>query len=158
MSLATPTHVHSKRDGQKFKAATELTTVTCATCSMLYAIPSGLHRAAREWAGDRDDGRGWKLCCPVGHTWWYTGKKTRAERLEEQLRVALLQSQAERDLREDTERRLRAQKGATTKAKKRAAAGVCPCCGRSFVQLRRHMASQHPDVLAEHNITPQEEG
>ena len=38
--------------------------------------------------GDRDDGRGWKLCCPVGHTWWYTGKQTEAERMKEQLERA----------------------------------------------------------------------
>lgn len=42
----------------------------------------------------------------------------------------------------------------TTRAKKRAATGTCPCCGRSFVQLRRHMAAKHPDHLAEHGITP----
>lgn len=39
----------------------------------------------------------------------------------------------------------RAEKGAKTKAKQRHAAGVCPCCTRSFKQLRRHMASQHPE-------------
>jgi hypothetical protein len=53
-----------------------------------------------------------------------------------------------------TERRLRAQKGATTRAKKRAVAATCPCCGRSFSQLRRHMAAKHPEALAEHGIAP----
>jgi DNA repair exonuclease SbcCD ATPase subunit len=53
-------------------------------------------------------------------------------------------AQAERDLREDTERRLSAQKAQTTKARKRAAAALCPCCNRSFVQLRRHMETKHP--------------
>jgi uncharacterized protein (UPF0212 family) len=23
--------------------------------------------------------------------------------------------------------------------------GVCPCCNRSFAQLRRHMAAKHPE-------------
>jgi hypothetical protein len=35
------------------------------------------------------------------------------------------------------------------KARKRAAAALCPCCNRSFVQLRRHLASQHPDYKGE---------
>lgn len=25
------------------------------------------------------------------------------------------------------------------------ACGVCPCCNRSFTNVRRHMTSQHPD-------------
>lgn len=28
---------------------------------------------------------------------------------------------------------------------RRIAAGVCPCCRRSFTDLARHMSSQHPD-------------
>jgi hypothetical protein len=32
-----------------------------------------------------------------------------------------------------------------TRIKKRVAAGVCPCCNRSFKDLARHMAGQHPD-------------
>jgi DNA repair exonuclease SbcCD ATPase subunit len=31
------------------------------------------------------------------------------------------------------------------KLRTRAAAGVCPCCGRTFKQLARHMQSKHPD-------------
>jgi hypothetical protein len=64
------------------------------------------------------------------------------------LQRARERAQAERDLREDTERRLSAQKGATTRAKKRHAAAVCPCCNRSFVQLRRHMENKHPGYVA----------
>lgn len=29
--------------------------------------------------------------------------------------------------------------------RRRTAAGVCPCCNRSFVQLARHMKTKHPD-------------
>jgi hypothetical protein len=36
-----------------------------------------------------------------------------------------------------------------TKLKQRVANGVCPCCHRSFVNLHRHMAGQHPDYTKE---------
>lgn len=44
-----------------------------------------------------------------------------------------------------SERSARAYKGVATKMKKRAVAGVCPCCNRHFRELERHMASKHPD-------------
>ncbi len=43
----------------------------------------------------------------------------------------------------------RAIKAANTKLKKRISAGVCPCCHRSFKQLRQHMARMHPDYSGE---------
>ena len=38
-----------------------------------------------------------------------------------------------------------ATKGQLTRARKRAANGVCPCCHRSFENVARHVAKQHPD-------------
>lgn len=43
------------------------------------------------------------------------------------------------------ERSLTAHKGHTTRLKNRIAAGVCPCCQRTFVNLARHMKGQHPN-------------
>lgn len=48
-------------------------------------------------------------------------------------------AQAERE-----KRRANGYKGHAAKISKRAKAGVCPCCNRTFSQLARHMASQHP--------------
>lgn len=31
----------------------------------------------------------------------------------------------------------------------RAAAGVCPCCNRTFEQLGRHMTTKHPEYVKE---------
>lgn len=36
-------------------------------------------------------------------------------------------------------------KGQLAKVKNRVKNGVCPCCNRSFSDLRRHMESKHPD-------------
>ena len=41
-------------------------------------------------------------------------------------------------------------KGKTTELKNRAAFGVCPCCKRSFKQLRSHMKNKHPEFVEEH--------
>lgn len=39
-------------------------------------------------------------------------------------------------------------KGAIVKLRKRVGAGVCPCCSRSFENLRRHMQTKHPEQIA----------
>lgn len=137
-----PTTVYPVSEGKRFSADANLTSVVCATCHMTYAIPSSLYQSALKYRGDTPNG--WKLCCPVGHTWWYVGE-TKEDRLEREVQEERRRRLAERELRVHTERRLTAQKGATTKAKKRHAAGLCPCCNRSFSQLRRHMEEKHPD-------------
>lgn len=57
-------------------------------------------------------------------------------------------AQREETIRADlaaTKKRLSAQFGENTKLRNRAKNGVCPCCTRSFTNLRRHMATKHPD-------------
>lgn len=120
-------------------------TVTSCWCGVRMAIPSSLYREARD--------NGQSVYCPLGHTFVWSEtevdrQRKRAEQAEGNLQRARERAQAERDLREDTERRLSAQKGATTRAKRRHAAALCPCCNRSFVQLRRHMENKHPDYVA----------
>jgi hypothetical protein len=118
----------------------ELTAVHC-WCGIALAVPSNLYTHAHA--------SGASIYCPLGHQ--FSWNETTADKLRKQLEQANAardraeqRRQAERDLREDTERRLAAQKGATTKAKKRAAAALCPCCNRSFVQMRRHLEAKHP--------------
>lgn len=142
---------HGTRDGQLFAANTQLETVTCATCGMLYAIPVGLVRSAKRWRGDRRDGKGWSLCCPIGHVWHYVGEndEQRLIRQRDEARDSRARLRAELDQMTSAERNQRAAKSraltANRKLKHRVAAGVCPCCTRSFANLERHMASQHPD-------------
>jgi hypothetical protein len=110
-------------------------TVTTCWCGVHVGIPANLDRQARE--------TGKEIYCPLGHTFVY--KETEVERLRREAQTLRECAAAERDLRADTERRLRAQKAATTRAKRRHAAGVCPCCNRTFQQLARHMKTKHPD-------------
>lgn len=128
---------------------TDSLTVTSCWCGIKVAIPNDLYRQARE--------NGHRVWCPLGHTFVWGETETdrlraRAEQLKADQRWYAQRLNAERDLRLDTERRLSAQRGATTRARNqrdrdrtRVAAGVCPCCNRTFKNLARHMAGQHPD-------------
>lgn len=131
------------REGYTYAGDTDLEVLTCPVCGVTYGIPSAMQRNAY------DKGEGAiQWFCPNGHQLGYHGpseaQKAR-EKAENQARWAEQRLKAERDLRAHTERQLAAQKGQTTKARKRAAAALCPCCNRSFVQLRRHMEAKHPD-------------
>lgn len=94
--------------------------------------------------------------CPHGHPQHFVEGKSEAEKLREQL-------DAERRARQRAEQRIAeradearaawrtasAYKGQATRLRNRAKAGVCPCCNRSFENLRRHMANKHPAFEAE---------
>jgi len=123
----------------------ELTVLTC-WCGMRHAVPVELHNFQKRQHADGRKVQG--IYCPLGHIHIPAGTPE-VERLRERLARSEQRRQAERELREDTERRLSAQKAATTRAKRRHAAAVCPCCKRSFVQLRRHMEAKHPDYRPE---------
>lgn len=150
---AEPGTVYAASEGDKFNAETTLEVVQCPTCSITYAIPAKLVRSARKWRGDMANG--WKLCCPLGHTWWYVGE-TEAERLERQLEWARDRAGRLASQLDQTAAQLRGTKAAKTRIKndrdrlkQRATAGVCPHpeCHRHFSNLERHVATKHPELL-----------
>lgn len=124
----------------RLRNITELVVVTC-WCGMPHAIPEELRRFQNS---EHEDGRDHFVYCPLGHTHAPAGKP-RWQR-EREAREAAERTAAARLAALDQERASHAAtKGALTKARRRAAAALCPCCNRSFVQLRRHMAAKHPD-------------
>lgn len=125
--------------GHEFKVGANLTVLECGVCGCLHGIPAAWERMA-EKAGHHE----YDWYCPQGHKIGYGGSSD-LEKARKRAEEAERRVQAERDLRQDTERRLIAQRGETTKARKRAAAAVCPCCNRTFQQLARHMKTKHPD-------------
>jgi hypothetical protein len=46
-------------------------------------------------------------------------------------------------------RSLDKERQATKRLKQRVAAGVCPCCNRTFTNLAEHMAGQHAEFQLE---------
>jgi septal ring factor EnvC (AmiA/AmiB activator) len=118
----------------------------CSSCGILYFFPE-------KWCDKAaDEKTSWQ--CPNGH-----GQKFRTSEKEElrQERDRLKQRVAEKDdeiaeqrrMREETERSLVATKGHVTRVKKRAAAGTCPCCQRTFSNMAEHMKRQHPKFVEE---------
>jgi hypothetical protein len=113
----------------------------CPSCFVLHAIPQRMHRERLA------DGGG--VYCPNGHVWIFTESETArlkrqledAERGRERARAAMT---AARDQAQAAERSAAAYKGQATRLRNRVGHGVCPCCNRSFANLGRHMAGQHP--------------
>lgn len=115
---------------------TEKLVVTSCWCGINLAIPSNLY----EYANRR---KGHGVYCPLGHSFIFTNT------IEEQLAREKQRHEATRDLLAAEERSHSATRGNLTKARKRAAAGVCPCCQRTFQNVARHVACKHPDFRAE---------
>lgn len=123
------------------------TTVTCchAGCGLTVVMDDGYYRARQR------DGAFWH--CLNGHPQHFT--QTTEIRLQAQLDQALADAKRQTRWRRDAEqaaerarRQASARKGQVTKMRNRIAAGVCPVpgCKRSgFDNVRRHIASQHPD-------------
>lgn len=122
-----------------------MVTEECCNCHMLFAVTTDFQR-------DRTEDHKY-FFCPNGHQQHYTGKteaqeqKERADRLAAQVeRANRRAANAQEDARA-AHASLVTTKGHLTRAKKRAAHGVCPCCSRTFANVARHVAGQHPDFV-----------
>lgn len=129
--------------GITLDATLQLVTEECCNCGVLFAMP-------QEVKDRRVDDHG-SFYCPNGHGQHYTGK-TEAEKLRETLELRSRQlANAHEDARVERSRavtqrnRANGYKGQLARTKKRVAAGVCPCCSRSFKNVASHMRTQHPD-------------
>lgn len=128
--------------------------VNCGDCGIHFGLERSFNQSRIQ---DRK-----RFYCPNGCHIQYLGP-TEADRLKDKLAAAQsredqLKAQAEqlrgqihsKGVMLSQERsRVRGLRGAITKAKKRAAAGVCPCCTRTFQNLARHMKGQHPGYAGE---------
>lgn len=120
----------------------ELTQVTC-WCGTPFSMPSRLYEACRKDSSNN-------FHCPHGHSNVFReslSDKYRRERDQMKQRLAQKDDRIreERERTEAAERSTRAYKGQATKLRKRAKAGVCPCCNRQFSDLHRHMETKHPN-------------
>jgi hypothetical protein len=116
--------------------------VTSCWCGIGVAIPEELYDLARRHKDKT-------VYCPLGHTFVYSN--TTEEQLEETKRKLASEQRRRRataELLNHEERSHAATKGHVTRKRKqleRVVAGVCPCCNRSFADLRRHMQAKHPE-------------
>lgn len=119
----------------------ELVVVEC-WCGTAHAIPSGMRRYQ---VRQHESGKTFSVYCPHGHAHSPAGE-SKADRLERERDVARNTAATRAAERDQAEASARAHKGAATKARKKAAAGVCPVpgCGRTVKQLADHVATKHP--------------
>lgn len=123
----------------------EMVSAECPRCKAVHAFERAVYNVAKQ------QGHNGSIKCPHGHSWHYPFGETEADKLRRE-RDALKQDQArlfdrlreQREAKEAADRSARAYKGQATKLRKRAKAGVCPCCNRTFDNLHRHMKTKHP--------------
>jgi hypothetical protein len=123
--------------------------IICGECRLRFMVPESF------WQHCQDDARNW-FYCPNGHQQHFVSDANNPAALRRE-RDRLKQEQAwyaeqlsdERRGRKMAERQVSAARGQITKLRKRAGAGLCPCCNRSFRQLSLHMKHKHPDFTAE---------
>lgn len=120
----------------------------CITCGVPFTVPLTVYEEHRK--------RGGYHHCSNGHSQGWSKDRSKEEKDRQELaRLRQQQVQWDWERRElltqaDHERRrAAASRGQVTKLKKRAAAGVCPCCNRTFQDLARHMSGQHPAFITE---------
>lgn len=130
-----------------FTGTLEIITCCHEDCKQKFAMEDALYRQRKN---DH-----YTFYCPRGHKQHFPDKSN------EELLQQELQQQKEKIERleqsrtslhtlltnERTGRRneVRSLKGAKTRILNRVKNGVCPCCNRSFSNLKRHMDSKHPD-------------
>ena len=120
----------------------------CWKCKCEVWLPTPLYKAARHSSRI-------VFFCPYGHEAVFSEDETEADKLRRE-RDRLVQQMAQRDdvisqQGKELEREraaVRALKDGSVRARKRAAAGTCPCCKRTIRQMALHMRTQHPEFVA----------
>lgn len=112
----------------------------CPKCGIPYAAPKEFMAEARKDPSIT-------FYCPNGHGRHFSESETDKLRRERDLlmqeQARLLEQRAEAE-----ERATRAERN-VKKLTKRAAAGTCPCCQRTFSNMAEHMKHQHPEFVAD---------
>ncbi len=115
----------------------EFETLTCGNCGIVFAVFSS-------WKKRRVEGEGGNrsFYCPNGHARVFTGE-TSEQRLQRELDVALSAKRFAESRLADEQKR---HKHELNRIHKRAHAGVCQYCHRTFQNVARHMKTKHAEV------------
>ena len=137
--------VKPPRMGDRREMMGELTHIHCITCGVEYGLPNTLLQHHQDYGGYHH--------CPNGHQQGWdkdncgiSGVRRERDRLKQRLAQKDDEIQA---AHADARKTAAAYKGQITKMKKRASAGTCPCCNRTFQNVSTHMKRQHPSFVEE---------
>lgn len=119
-----------------FVGGIEYVQVHCGTkgggCGLEFAMTRSFYDYTKR------EGVGWY--CPRGHS-----RRWADNTASQKLRKAEARNVHLSDQLEATNRELEQHRQTIVRDRHRIANGVCPCCTRSFDNVRRHITSQHPD-------------
>lgn len=123
----------------------KIETTECCACGIVFGVPSWFLKSRRE---DKK-----LFYCPNGHTLSYTESssdilKREIEKLKSdkhEVEIARWRLHDELTVRQEEVKKLQAS---IKRRNKRIAAGVCPCCNRTFQDLANHMQSKHPEMAS----------
>lgn len=132
--------------GQRFDInGTDVEFTNCITCGVLYCLPCAMMDEQRKTGGSH--------YCPNGHSQgWFKGNTEfdRVKRERDNLKQQMARVEDERrEAVAAAEARAEKAEAATKRIKKRASAGNCPCCKRTFSNMAEHMKRQHPEFIQE---------
>lgn len=143
----------SSKEGIAYGTLVTMETIVCCQCAIPFGVPSEYRTNLR---------RSQELFyCPDGHSQSYS--KSTDTILREQLAAKVKQEEQLKALvhsaREEAsswhsqwEKQLLDKKAIAAKLKRtenRIANGVCPCCNRTFQDLKKHMTTKHPEKVSD---------
>lgn len=115
--------------------------IKCCNCQIVFGMLQS-HQAIR-----LDDHKA--FWCPNGHEQYYIGERE-VDKLRKILETERANAKWFQARRDELEKKNRAARSMITRVsneksrlEERIKNGVCPCCKRSFQNLKRHMASKH---------------
>jgi len=111
----------------------ELYVTDCATCGVLFAITTDYEKRRR------NDAKG--FYCPNGHG--HSWHESEADRLRARAEEAERSVSYWREEYATEKRQHNSTKGTVTKLRKRAEAGMCSSCNRTFKNYAKHMRDKH---------------
>lgn len=111
-----------------------LKTLQCSCCGIVFSIPENLMTELRRTHAS--------FYCPNGHSQYYP-QDNETEKLRKELR------RKEQELADTVQLKIRSENLLikTQRDLNRMKKGVCPCCNRSFRNVREHMRKQHPETI-----------
>ena len=123
----------------------------CCTCGGPVALTDSQERALRKSHAS--------FYCAIGHPMSFTAKSDADKLADAQREIVAARARLDQEKARAAAEAKRADEAErkTARVKKRAISGTCPCCKRSFAQLRQHMRSKHPEVALTNDVRARSE-
>ena len=119
----------------------EIVSEICVACGVTFGL-TGDYQKRRQWDHKT-------FYCPNGHGQLYPAKNEAeklAEELEHERRRRIDEVEAAKVRANFAEAAKKKAESELARISKRAHAGVCPCCKRTFTNVARHMQTKHKDL------------